>query len=108
MAQHDLAFADAVKNYTLLAIGDGLVAQIPSLVISVSAGVVVSRVANDEDIGGQIITQLFSQTLKLFISLQAIVASMGAIPGMPNFAFLMLAAVLAGMGYFDCREAERK
>ena len=60
MAQHDLLFADAVKNYTLLAIGDGLVAQIPSLVISVSAGVVVSRVANDDDIGGQIITQLFA------------------------------------------------
>jgi len=59
MVQHDLSFNDAVSNYTLLAIGDGLVAQIPSLVISVAAGVVVSRVANDDDIGGQLITQLF-------------------------------------------------
>lgn len=106
MAQHDLAFADAVKNYTLLAIGDGLVAQIPSLVISVSAGVVVSRVANDEDIGGQIITQLFSNPKVIYIT-AGIVASMGAIPGMPNFAFLMLAAVLAGMGYFVAEKQKK-
>lgn len=99
MAQHDLAFADAVKNYTLLAIGDGLVAQIPSLVISVSAGVVVSRVANDEDIGGQLITQLFSNPKVIYI-VAGIVGSMGVIPGMPNFAFLMLAATLAGIAYF--------
>ncbi len=99
MAQHDLAFADAVKNYTLLAIGDGLVAQIPSLVISVSAGVVVSRVANDEDIGGQLITQLFSNPKVIYI-VAGIIASMGVIPGMPNFAFLMLAATLAGIAYY--------
>lgn len=99
MAQHDLAFSEAVKNYTLLAIGDGLVAQIPSLIISVSAGVVVSRVANDDDIGGQIIAQLFSNPKVLYIT-AGIVASLGAIPGMPNFAFLMLAAVLAGMAYY--------
>jgi flagellar biosynthesis protein FlhA len=103
MAQHDLAFADAVKNYTLLAIGDGLVAQIPSLVISVSAGVVVSRVANHEDIGGQIITQLFSNPKVIYIT-AGIVASMGAIPGMPNFAFLMLAAILAGIGYYTAEK----
>lgn len=99
MAQHDLSFADSVKNYTLLAIGDGLVAQIPSLVISVSAGVVVSRVANNDDIGGQIITQLFSNP-KVMYTTAAIVASMGAIPGMPNFAFLTLAIIIAGIAYF--------
>ncbi len=99
MAQHDLIFADAVKNYTLLAIGDGLVAQIPSLVISVSAGVVVSRVANDDDIGGQLITQLFSNPKVIYI-VAGIIASMGVIPGMPNFAFLMLAATLAGVAYY--------
>lgn len=98
MAQHDLAFADAVKNYTLLAIGDGLVAQIPSLIISVAAGVVVSRVANSEDIGGQLITQLFSNPKVVYIT-AGIIGSMGAIPGMPHFAFLMLASVLAGAAY---------
>lgn len=99
MAQHDLAFADAVKNYTLLAIGDGLVAQIPSLIISVAAGVVVSRVANSEDIGGQLISQLFSNPTVIYIT-AGIVGGMGMIPGMPNFAFLMLAMILAGTGYF--------
>lgn len=99
MAQHELAFADAVKIYTLLAIGDGLVAQIPSLIISVSAGVVVSRVANDEDIGGQIITQLFSKPKVIYVT-AGIIASMGIIPGMPNFSFLMLAAILGGIAYY--------
>ena len=98
MAQHDLAFADAIKNYTLLAIGDGLVAQIPSLVISVAAGVVVSRVANTEDIGGQLITQLFSNPKVIYIT-AGIIGSMGAIPGMPHFAFLMLATIMAVAAY---------
>ena len=98
MVQHDMAFADAVKNYTMLAIGDGLVAQIPSLVISVAAGVVVSRVANTEDIGGQLITQLFSNPKVLYVT-AGIIGGMGAIPGMPHFAFLVLGGVLAGMAY---------
>lgn len=98
MAQHDLAFGDAVKIYTLLAIGDGLVAQIPSLIISVAAGVVVSRVANTEDIGGQLMTQLFSNPKVIYVT-AGIIGGMGVIPGMPNLAFLTLAAVLAGMAY---------
>jgi flagellar biosynthesis protein FlhA len=99
MLQHDMAFADAVKNYTLLAIGDGLVAQIPSLIISVAAGVVVSRVANNEDIGGQLTTQLVSNARVVYIT-AGIIGGMGAIPGMPHLAFLILAGVLAGMAYF--------
>lgn len=106
MAQHDLAFSDAVANYTLLAIGDGLVAQIPSLIISVSAGVVVSRVANEEDIGGQIITQLFSNPKVIYIT-AGIIGGMGIIPGMPNSAFLMLATVLAGAGYFVAQQQKK-
>ncbi len=98
MIQHGLAFDDAVKIYTLLAIGDGLVAQIPSLVISVAAGVVVSRVANSEDIGGQLTTQLFSNPRVIYVT-AAIVGGMGVIPGMPNVAFLTLAALLAGIAY---------
>jgi flagellar biosynthesis protein FlhA len=69
MVQHDLTFAVAIKNYTLLAIGDGLVAQIPSLLISTAAGIVVSRVASDQDIGGQLLGQLFAKPQVLFISL---------------------------------------
>jgi flagellar biosynthesis protein FlhA len=98
MVQHDLQFGDAVKNYTLLAIGDGLVAQIPSLIISVAAGVVVSRVANHEDIGGQLITQLFNNPTVIYIT-AGIIGGIGLIPGMPHFAFLLLASILAGIAY---------
>jgi flagellar biosynthesis protein FlhA len=98
IVQHEMAFADAVKNYTLLAIGDGLVAQIPSLIISVAAGVVVSRVANNEDIGGQLVTQLFTNSRVIYIT-AGIIGGMGLIPGMPNMAFLALAAVLGGTAY---------
>ncbi|MGB6055814.1 MAG: FHIPEP family type III secretion protein, partial [Burkholderiaceae bacterium] len=95
MIQHDLAFDAALKNYTLLAIGDGLVAQIPSLIISTAAGVVVSRVASEQDIGGQLVGQLLAKPQVLYIT-AAIVGGMGIIPGMPHVAFLLLAAVLAG------------
>jgi len=80
MLQHDLDFATAIKTYTLLAIGDGLVAQIPSLVISTAAGVVVSRVASDQDIGGQLVGQLFAKPQVLYIT-AAIVGGLGVIPG---------------------------
>ncbi|MDX1914538.1 MAG: flagellar biosynthesis protein FlhA [Methylophilus sp.] len=98
MVQHDMNFADAVSNYTLLAIGDGLVAQIPSLIISVAAGVVVSRVANSEDIGGQLITQLFNNPTVIYIT-AGIIGGIGMIPGMPHFAFILLGAILAGIAY---------
>ena len=98
MVQHDLAFGDAVKNYTLLAIGDGLVAQIPSLIISIAAGLVVSRVANEQDIGSQLVNQLFSNPKVIYIT-AGIVGGMGIIPGMPHFAFLLLGGLLAGIAY---------
>lgn len=98
MVQHDLAFDMALKNYTLLAIGDGLVAQIPSLIISTAAGVVVSRVANDQDVGGQLINQLFSKPEVLYLT-SLIIGGMGLIPGMPHIAFLLLAAILASVAY---------
>jgi flagellar biosynthesis protein FlhA len=98
MLQHDMAFGDAIKNYTLLAIGDGLVAQIPSLIISIAAGMVVSRVASDQDIGNQLVTQLFAKPEVLYIT-GAIIGGMGLIPGMPNLVFLLLAGLLGGAGY---------
>ncbi|WP_413439225.1 flagellar biosynthesis protein FlhA [Sulfuriferula sp. GW1] len=104
MVQHDLTFAVAIKNYTLLAIGDGLVAQIPSLLISTAAGIVVSRVASDQDIGGQLLSQLFAKPQVLYIA-AAIIGGMGLIPGMPHFAFLLLGAVLGGGGYILTQRA---
>ena len=109
MAQHDMAVGDAARVYTLLTIGDGLVAQIPALVISTAAGVVVSRVATDQDVGQQILTQLFSNPSVLFLT-AAIIGIMGLIPNMPHLAFLTLAAILAGTGWTlrqRAREAAR-
>ncbi len=94
LLQHDMGFADALKNYTLLAIGDGLVAQIPSLVISIAAGVVVSRVANEQDVGSQLVGQLFAKPQVLGIT-ACIIGGFGLIPGMPHLSFLALAGLLA-------------
>jgi flagellar biosynthesis protein FlhA len=96
--QHDMAFADAIKNYTLLAIGDGLVAQIPSLIISIAAGMVVSRVASDQDVGDQVVGQLFGRPIVMYIT-GGIIGGMGMIPGMPNLVFLLLGSALFGAGY---------
>ncbi len=103
MMQHDMAFADAMKNYTLLAIGDGLVAQVPSLVISIAAGVVVSRVANEQDVGGQLVGQLLAKPQVLGIT-AAIIGGFGLVPGMPHLPFLVLAVILA----FGARHAQRR
>lgn len=105
MVQHDLEFAVAIKSYTLLAIGDGLVAQIPSLIISTAAGVVVSRVASDQDIGGQLVGQLFAKPQVLYIT-AAIIGGMGLIPGMPHVAFIFLSAVLAGTAFLVTQKAK--
>jgi flagellar biosynthesis protein FlhA len=107
MIQHDMAFAEALQNYVLLAIGDGLVAQIPSLVISVAAGIVVSRVAAETDIGTQVISQLFAKPQVLYIT-AAIIGGLGLIPGMPNLVFLLLGGALVGIGYLlQKKERER-
>ncbi|MFA5243606.1 MAG: flagellar biosynthesis protein FlhA [Sulfuricella sp.] len=97
--QHNLDFATAANNYTLLAIGDGLVAQIPALIISTAAGMVVSRVATDEDVGQQLIGQLFNKPAVLYIT-ASILGLLGVIPGMPHVAFFILAGALAGTAYY--------
>ncbi len=106
MVQHDMVFADALKNYTLLAIGDGLVAQIPSLIISTAAGIVVSRVASEQDIGGQLVGQLFAKPQVLYIT-AAIIGGMGLIPGMPHVSFLFLASAMAGAAYMVSQRAKK-
>src|SRR5450830_1129211 len=95
---HNMAVGEAAKVYTLLAIGDGLVAQIPSLVISVAAGIIVSRVASDTDVGTQMVGQLFAKPQVMYIT-GGILGGMGLIPGMPNLVFLMLGGALCGTAY---------
>jgi flagellar biosynthesis protein FlhA len=98
MAQHDMGFGDAGKNYTLLAIGDGLVAQIPGIIISIAAGMVVTRVSDDRDIGDQVLGQVFRNGKAIAIT-AAIIGVIGMIPGMPNFVFLLIAGSLAWMSW---------
>ncbi len=96
MGQHGLDFSVALKNYVLLTIGDGLVAQIPSLLLSTAAAIIVTRVSSSQDVGGQIMSQMLDNPQALAIS-SAIIGLMGLIPGMPNLAFLLLAG-LGGAG----------
>ena len=96
--QHDLDLATAVNNYTLLTIGDGLVAQIPALIISTAAGIVVTRVGKDEDIGQQMLGQMFNNSRVLYIT-AGVLGALGLIPGMPHLAFILLAGMLGGVAY---------
>nr|WP_304030566.1 flagellar biosynthesis protein FlhA [Methyloversatilis discipulorum] len=101
--EHDMTAGGAAKAYVMLTIGDGLVAQIPALVISIAAGLVVSRVGSDGDVGGQVIGQLFGDPRVLGIS-AGIMGLMGMIPGMPNFVFLLIAS---GLGYLAWRGMQK-
>ena len=103
MLQHDMAASDAVRNYTLLTIGDGLVAQIPSLLLSTATAIIVTRVSSDQDMSGQIMTQLFNEPRVLGVT-SSVVGIMGIIPGMPNLAFLSLAALGGGTAYLQSRK----
>jgi flagellar biosynthesis protein FlhA len=98
MLQHDLSAAVAANNYVLLAVGDALVAQIPALLISVSAAMVVSRVGKDQDVGSQIREQVFSSPRAIGVT-AGIVAILGVIPGMPHLVFLFISAALGGLAW---------
>jgi len=110
LAQHDLSLATAVNNYVLLAIGDGLVAQIPALVISIAAGLVVSRVGADEgvneDMGTQVVRQLISNPHTLMVT-GGVLILMGLIPGMPHFAFMGFGAGAAWLGWWRSKQPQR-
>ena len=93
--QHDLSASQSAHNYVLLTIGDGLVAQIPSLLLSTAAAIIVTRASDAQDMGQQMGSQLF-QSPKALIITAGIMAGLGIIPGMPNLAFLGLAALLGG------------
>ncbi|WP_239953090.1 flagellar biosynthesis protein FlhA [Pantoea sp. Z09] len=97
--QHDLSFADAAQTYTLLTIGDGLVAQIPALIISTAAGVIVTRVATEADVGEQMVGQLFNNPRVMLLA-AGVVGLLGIIPGMPNLVFLLFTAALLGLAWW--------
>ncbi len=101
MVQHDLEFSQAVEIYTLLTIGDGLVAQIPGLLLSVATAIVVTRQNTSQDMGEQMSSQL-GQERSLYIA-AAVMFVMGVVPGMPHFAFLLFAVMIAATAFFSSK-----
>ncbi len=106
MAMHGMDAGQAARSYVVLAVGDALVAQIPALLISVAAAMVVSRVGKDQDIGTQIRGQVFDSPRALWVT-AGIVGGLGLIPGMPHFVFLLIAAGMAGLAWSLTRQKER-
>ncbi len=106
MGQHDLDLATATRHYALLTIGDGLVAQLPSLLLSTSAAIIVTRVSSAEDLGSQVSTQLLNNPRALVIT-AAILLLLGLIPGMPNLVFLLLGSAVGGLAYMIAKRQQQ-
>jgi len=103
--QHGLTIADALTNYTILTVGDGVAAAVPSLFISVAAAVITTRSATDSSIGAEMSGQLFSNPRPLFIS-AGVLGFLGILPGMPHLPFLALAIGVGAVGYLSMYRAK--
>ena len=107
MVQHGLSFSQAMEIYTLLTIGDGLVAQIPGLLLSIGTAIIVTRQNKEGDLGKEMQSQLGDNTHVLFVA-AGVMTLMGIVPGMPHFAFLSLAALLGGVAWYTKKLATTK
>ncbi|MCK5145278.1 flagellar biosynthesis protein FlhA [bacterium] len=107
MAQHGMTMNEAVTTYTRLTVGDGLVSQIPSLIISTAAGMVVTRTATDTDMGSDVIGQIFSSSRAIYMT-TAVLFALGITPGLPFLPFFVLGTVTGAVGYIvrEPKEAE--
>jgi len=106
--QNGMPFGEALKTYTILTIGDGLVAQIPALIISSAAGIIVTQSAADKSVGSQLSEQLSFQPMAL-LTAAGIIFVFGLVPGMPHVAFLTMASIMGAMGWVSLRfKAEEK
>lgn len=106
MAQHDMGFSLALERYSLLTIGDGLVAQIPSLLLSTASAMIITRVSAAEDMGDQVRGQLLDDPKPLIVT-AGILGAIGAVPGMPHVAFLGMAAIAGGYAYWIIHKKKR-
>ncbi len=98
LLQHDLGIGEALGRYALLTVGDGLVTQIPALIISTAAGIVVSRASSEQDLSREFSSQIFGRPQTLYVA-ATVLGALGVIPGTPHVAFLTIAAVLGALGY---------
>ena len=99
LTQHDLAVETAAQNYVLLSVGDGLVAQIPSLLLAISTAIIVTRVSATHDMAENIGRQI--SLSRAWIPVAGVLMLLGFIPGMPNFMFLLAALIAAAAGYWS-------
>ncbi len=107
MVQHHMSFSSALKTFTILTVGDGLVSQIPSLITSTAAGLMVTRAAAETDLGHEIFKQLTKYHKPLFMAALTL-AVIGIVPGMPTLPFSLLAALVAAVGYMVYRYETQK
>ena len=103
--QHGLDASQAAQNYVLLTIGDGLVAQIPSMLLSTATAIIVTRVSGEQDMSAEVSRQLTENPKVLYVA-AGIVGVMGVVPGMPNLVFLSIATLLAVAGYLRSQQAQ--
>ncbi|MFT6285434.1 MAG: flagellar biosynthesis protein FlhA [Alcanivorax sp.] len=102
MLQHDLSASEAANNYILLTVGDGLVAQIPALLLSTAAAIIVTRVSDTQDMGREVVSQLFGNPKTLYVT-AVLIGILGLVPGMPHLVFLILAAGLGTIAYVSAQ-----
>ena len=96
--QKDMSFANAAQNYTLLTIGDGLVSQVPALIVSTAAGVIVTRAGADSSLGDEIASQILIQPKAIAVT-SGVLFGFGLVPGLPTIPFMILSAVTGGLAY---------
>ncbi|MBN4076248.1 flagellar biosynthesis protein FlhA [Gemmatimonas aurantiaca] len=109
---NDMTLTEAMKTYTLLSVGDGLVTQIPALIVSVSAALIVTRASSEDNMGGDIVKQMTSQPEAIMVA-GAMLFVFGVVPGMPTFTFFALGGLVATLGFFakqsiDTRAEEKQ
>ena len=96
--QKDMSFANAAQNYTLLTIGDGLVSQVPALIVSTAAGIIVTRAGADSSLGDEITSQILIQPKAIAVA-SGVLFGFGLVPGLPTIPFMILSAVTGGLAY---------
>jgi flagellar biosynthesis protein FlhA len=101
--QHGLDASQAAQNYVLLTIGDGLVAQIPSMLLSTATAIIVTRISGEQDMSAEVSNQLTNNPKVLYVA-AGIIGAMGVVPGMPNVVFISIATLLAVGGYLRSQE----
>src|SRR6185437_12220491 len=101
-----LPIAEAGKTYTLLTIGDGLVTQIPALLLSTAVALIVTRMSRAQDMGGELTRQLFGHPKALGVA-SGLLGAIGLVPGMPNFVFLLMSALCGGGAYLLAKRRAR-